>query len=80
MNPILNVELGEISVRLHVSSLSSGLKEAVGFFDRETQSLLSPYLENLTADSMKQIRELVPGLRVTAHFLPYEESRILDGH
>jgi hypothetical protein len=80
MKPILNVELGNVTLKLQVDDLNSGIRQAVALLDTEVQNKAYPHLENLTADSMLKLREALPGLRITAHYLNLSDSRILDAH
>ena len=78
MKPILNVELGNVILKLQVEDLNSGIRQAVALLDTEVQNKAQPHLENLTAESMVKLREALPGLRITAHYLTLSDSRILD--
>lgn len=78
MKPILNVELGNVILKLQVEDLNSGIRQAVDLLDTEVQRKAQPHLENLTAESMVKLREALPGLRITAHYLTLSDSRILD--
>lgn len=78
MKPILNVELGNIRLKLQVDDLHSGIKQAIALLDPEAQSKAVPHLENLTVESMLKLREALPELRITAHYLTLTDSRILD--
>lgn len=78
MKPILNVELGNVVLKLQVEDLNSGIRKAVALLDTEVQTKAQPHLENLTAESMVKLREALPGLRITAHYLTLSDSRILD--
>lgn len=80
MKPILNVELGNVILKLQVEDLNSGIRQAVALLDTDVQAKTEPHLENLTADSMAKLREALPGLRITAHYLSLSDSNILDAH
>jgi len=82
MNPILNVSYMNTSVvRKEVADLSSGLKSALEVFElnkREDYDSIVVLLAPLTVESMRQLRQALPELRVTAHFLNREDTEILD--
>ena len=81
--PILNFEYQNADLHFEAVGLSEGIKTALSFYyplhiTEEDYLTAVEIAENLTTSSMLRLRELFPKMRITAHFLPLHESRILD--
>lgn len=81
--PILNVEHNNSSIQLEAPDLAAGLRVGLNFHRSLTISeddylLAISLIEELTVESMLKLRALLPGLKVTAHYLPLQDSSILD--
>lgn len=85
MKPLLVVELNDYSYKNEVDDLRSGLVEAMNLigamalneatYAKVMQSLGST---DFSVTEMKRLREVLPELRVTGHFLTIQDSAILD--
>lgn len=81
--PILNFEYNNSDLHLEAPDLSTGLKAALALYyplaiTDDEYAEASVLTEPLTIDSMLKLRRLFPTMRITAHYLPLQESRILD--
>lgn len=81
--PILIIEHNGSTIQLEAPSLSTGLRAGLEFhrsmsLNEEVYQSALALIEVLTIESMLNLRELIPGLRVTAHFLPLQDTKILD--